>query len=116
MTSTAHFLKTIALGTCLFCNSLFAQTESLGHQAEQAMLNATKFLVDSLSTHGGYVWYYLPDHSRQWGEMEAYKTMIWMQDGTVSVGHALLDAYNVTHDEYFYQAAEKAADGIIWGQ
>ena len=33
--------------------------------------------------------------------------MIWVQDGTVSVGHMLLDSYDVTGDEYFYQAAKK---------
>ena len=80
------------------------------------MYKATKFMVDSVSTNGGYVWYYLPDQSRRWGEMEAYKTMIWMQDGTVSMGHLLLDAYNITRNEYFYLAAEKAAAAIIWGQ
>jgi PelA/Pel-15E family pectate lyase len=116
MTSTSQFLKAATIAACLFSNAMFAQTGELAHQTEDAMFKATKFLVDSLSTNGGYVWYYLPDRSREWGEMEAYKTMIWMQDGTVSVGHALLDAYNVTHNEYFYQAAEKAADGIIWGQ
>src|SRR5690348_10296507 len=109
MTSTFQFLKAATLGASLLCNSVFAQTDQLAHQTEEAMFKATKFLVDSLSTNGGYVWYYLPDRSREWGEMEAYKTMIWMQDGTVSVGHVLLDAYNATHNEYFYQAAEKAA-------
>lgn len=101
----------------LICNTAFAQKENLSQQAEQAMLKATKYMVDSISTNGGYVWYYLPDLSRRWGEMEAYETMIWVQDGgTVSVGHMLLDAYNVTGNEYFYQAAEKAAAAMIWGQ
>ena len=98
-------------------HTAFAQKEDLSRQAEQAMYKATKFMVDSVSTNGGYVWYYLPDMSRRWGEMEAYKTMIWVQDGgTVSVGHMLLDAYNITGNEYFYQSAEKAGDAMIWGQ
>jgi PelA/Pel-15E family pectate lyase len=81
------------------------------------MLRATKYMVEEVSTNGGYVWFYTPDLSRRWGEMEAYKTMIWTQDGgTVSVGHILLDAYRVTGNEYYYQAAEKAAAGLIWGQ
>jgi len=89
----------------------------LVQQAEQTMLNAAKFMVESVSYNGGYVWYYLPDLSRRWGEMEAYKTMIWVQDGgTVSVGHMLLDAYRATGNEYYYQAAEKAATAMIWGQ
>ena len=27
-----------------------------------------------------------------------------------------LEAYNATNDEYYYQAAEKAAAAVIWGQ
>lgn len=101
----------------LFGNKVFSQKQNLAQQSEQTMLKATKFMVNTVSYNGGYVWYYLPDLSRRWGEMEAYKTMVWVQDGgTVTVGHMLLDAYNTTHDEYFYQAAEKAANALIWGQ
>jgi Pectic acid lyase len=104
------------VATLLYTGNVYSQNKSLDQQAESAMLSATKFMVDSISTNGGYLWYYLPDLSRRWGEMEAYKTMIWVQDGTISVGHVLLDAYNATGNEYFYEAAEKAADGLIWGQ
>src|SRR4051794_1027400 len=94
-----------------------AQGSQLAQKAEDAMIRATKYMVEEVSTNGGYVWFYTPDLSRRWGEMEAYKTMIWTQDGgTVSVGHMLLDAYRVTGNEYYYQAAEKAAAGLIWGQ
>ncbi len=86
-------------------------------EVEAAMLNATNFMVETVSNNGGYVWYYMPDFSRQWGEMEAYKTMIWLQNpGTISMGHVFLDAYRVTENEYYYQAAQKAAAAIIWGQ
>ena len=114
-----QFLKVFYIAVIagsLFCNGVSAQKEKLPQQVEQAMYKATKFMVDSVSTQGGYLWYYLPDLSRRWGEMEAYKTMIWVQDGTISVGHMLLDAYNATGNEYFYDAAQKAADGLIWGQ
>ncbi len=94
-----------------------AQVNKLPIEAEQTMLQATKFMFEKASTNGGYVWYYSPDFSRQWGEMEAYKTMIWLQHpGTVSMGHLFLDAYKVTGNEYYYQAAVKAASAIIWGQ
>jgi PelA/Pel-15E family pectate lyase len=74
-------------------------------------------MVEVVSTNGGYLWNYLPDLSRRWGEMEAYKTMIWIQHpGTVSMGHLFLDAYKITGDEYYYQAAQKAAAALIWGQ
>jgi hypothetical protein len=32
------------------------------------------------------------------------------------MGHLFLDAYHATRDEYYYQAAEKAAGALIWGQ
>jgi PelA/Pel-15E family pectate lyase len=84
---------------------------------EQVMFRATCFMAEKVSTNGGYLWQYLPDFSRRWGEMEAYETMIWVQHpGTVSMGHLFLDAYNVTGNEYYYHAAEKAASAFIWGQ
>jgi len=95
----------------------WAQKPVLKKQAENAMLRASKFMIDEVSTNGGFVWYYLPDLSRRWGEMEAYKTMIWVQGGgTVSAGHVFLDAYRATGNEYYYQAAEKTAAALIWGQ
>lgn len=94
-----------------------AQTEKLAEEARETMLSATEFMVEEVSTQGGYLWYYLPDFSRQWGEMEAYKTMIWLQDpGTVSMGHLFIDAYRATNNDYYYQAAEDVASALIWGQ
>lgn len=96
---------------------LTAQNSKLVAEAEQTMLKATQYMVERVSMNGGYVWYYLPDFSRQWGEMEAYKTMIWLQHpGTISMGHLFLDAYRANGSEYYYQAAQKAAKAIIWGQ
>jgi len=83
----------------------------------QTMKRATHFMVERTAYRGGYVWSELPDKSRRWGEMEAYPTMIWVQPpGTATVGHLFLDAYHATRDEYYYQAAAKAADALIAGQ
>ena len=110
-------LSAIAICFCFCPLSPFSQTTQLSKDAEDAMLRATKYMVEKVSTNGGYVWYYTPDLSRRWGEMEAYKTMIWVQDaGTVSMGHLFLDAYEVTNNEYYYDAAAKAASALIWGQ
>ena len=93
------------------------QQYDLQKKVTDAMLKSSKYMLEEVSTNGGYVWYYLPDLSRRWGEMEAYKTMIWTQSpGTVSVGHMFLNAYKATNNEYYYQAAEKAAAALIWGQ
>jgi len=94
-----------------------AQSPQLENRAKETMLHATQYMVQEVSTNGGYLWHYLPDFSRRWGEMEAYKTQIWVQHpGTVSMGHVFLDAYSATGDEYYYEAAEKAAAALIWGQ
>lgn len=81
------------------------------------MKRATRFMVEKLAYRGGYLWSYLPDRSRVWGELEAYKTMVWVQPpGTATMGHLYLDAYHATGDEYYYQAAAKAAQALIDGQ
>ena len=81
------------------------------------MKRATTFMVDKVSYRGGYLWAYLPDMSRRWGEMEARETMIWLQPpGTSSMGHVFLDAYHATGDDYYYRAAEQVAAALIWGQ
>lgn len=101
------------------CNkAVIAQTKDITIEVENTMLRATKYMVDDVSTNGGFVWYYLPDFSRRWGELEAYKTQIWLQGsgGTIDMGNAFLDAYNATGNEYYYQAAENVVQALIWGQ
>ena len=82
-----------------------------------AMKRATTFMLEKVAYRGGYVWSYLPDLSRRWGEMEALDTMIWIQPpGTPTMGHLYLDAYHATRDEFYYAAAEQVAGALIWGQ
>ncbi len=86
-------------------------------QALAAMKTATTFMVEKVAYNGGYVWSYTPDMKRRWGELEAKPTMIWVQPpGTATMGHLFLDAYHATGDDYYYRAAEKAAEALIWGQ
>lgn len=60
-----------------------------------------------------YVAHYLTDFSRRWGELEGFKSQVWVQSpGTVSMGEVFLDAYKATGDEYYYQAAEKTNKGL----
>lgn len=79
--------------------------------AKLAMRRAAEFMMDSVSHEGAFVWSYLPDKSRMWGELEApFKTLVWIQPpGTPSVGHVMLDAYHATQDEYYYEQALKIA-------
>ena len=81
------------------------------------MLKATRFWVDRVSTRGGYLWRYLPDLSRRWGEMEAYESQITVQPpGTPTMGEVFLDAYRATGDEAYYEAAAQAARALVQGQ
>ncbi len=81
------------------------------------MKRATTFMVDKVAYKGGYVWSYLPDMSRRWGEMEARPTMIWIQPpGTPSMGHLYLDALHATGDDYYYRAAEQVASALAAAQ
>ena len=81
------------------------------------MKRATTFMVEKVATKGGYVWSYLPDFSRRWGEIEAKPSMVWVQPpGTATMGHLYLDAFHATGDAYYYRAAEDVAGALIAGQ
>ena len=86
-------------------------------QTLDTMKRATRFVVERVAVKGGYVWSYLPDLSRRWGEMEATPQMVWVQPpGTGTMGHLFLDAYHATGDDYYYGAATQAAEALIAGQ
>ena len=83
----------------------------------RAMRRAAAFMDEHVSYRGAYVWSYLPDLSTTWGEMQARRTMCWVQPpGTPSVGHCMLDAYHATGDETFYRAAEHTALALVDAQ
>ncbi|AXK37240.1 pectate lyase [Streptomyces armeniacus] len=85
--------------------------------AADALRRAAVFMDEHVSYRGGYVWSYLPDLSQSWGEMEARRTMCWVQPpGTPSVGHALLDAYHAGGDEGCYRAAERTGLALAAAQ
>jgi hypothetical protein len=71
---TSVLLLSIAL-----CKSTTGQDTKLVQDAKDAMLRSTRFMVEKVSTNGGYVWNYLPDLSRRWGKVEAKPTIIRIQ-------------------------------------
>jgi len=86
-------------------------------KVRQTMMTATRFMMDKVSYQGGFVWQYLPDFSRSWGELEARRSMVWIQpSGTPTVGLVLVDAYEATGDKYYLNAALKVAKTLIKGQ
>lgn len=106
------------VGVCVLASATaLAQESPTRSQVLDAMKRATTFMVEKVSTDGGYVWAYLPDLSRRWGEVEARRSMIWIQPpGTPAMGHLFLDAYHATGDEYYYKAAEQVAGALIRAQ
>jgi hypothetical protein len=79
---------------------VIAQKKDLAADAKKTMLDATRYMVEKVSTNCGYVGTYLPDLSSRWEELEFYKTQIQVQsDGVVSMGNIFLDAYDTTGDE-----------------
>ncbi len=110
------FLIATSFLICLGAGAATKKAQKLDEQVLKTMKTATEYMLNTVSYNGGFVWTYLPDFSREWGEMEAKRTMAWVQSGTPQVGQLLLDAYHATGDEYYYQAAEKVANALIWGQ
>lgn len=107
-------VRLLALLALILPSSAFAQSRA---EIERTMRRATGFMVERVADHGGYVWTYLPDFSRRWGEMEAEPGMLWVQaPGTATMGHLFLDAFNATGDPYYYDAAARTADALIAGQ
>ena len=92
------------------------RNSKLDDQVLQTMKKATEYMLNTVGYNGGFVWAYLPDLSRQWGEMESKRTMAWVQSGTPQMGNLFLDAYHATGDEFYYDCAEKVAASLIWGQ
>ena len=80
------------------------------------MRKASDFMVNTVSNHGGYLWYYAEDLSEQWGEAPARPSQIWVQTSTSDVGEMFIRAYKTTGDDYYLRYAEKAADVLIYGQ
>ena len=56
----------ITLLLLLYAVPAKTQEQNLVARAKQTMLNATRYMVENVSTQGGYLWYYLPRFSRRW--------------------------------------------------
>lgn len=116
----SSFIRAISFIGAILLPAVFSaaiSAEPSSDEVKDTMKRATRFMVEKVSHRGGYVWSYLPDFSRRWGELEARDTMIWIQPpGTATMGHVFLDAYHATGDEYYYVAAEQVAGAIIWAQ
>jgi PelA/Pel-15E family pectate lyase len=97
--------------------STLSQSATLSRQDVLAAIKkAAQFMVEKVAYRGGYVWAVSEDFSKRYGEVPARKSQIWVQDGTPLVGMTLLDAYDLTHDQFYLDGARKAADALVYGQ
>ena len=82
-----------------------------------AMRKAAQYFVNEVSTNGGYLFNYKSDFSMREGEEIASPTTIWVQPpGTPAIGLAFLEAYEVTGETLYLDAAISAARALVWGQ
>lgn len=81
------------------------------------MKKASAYMVNEVSCHGGYLWYYKEDLTEVFGEVPARKSQIWVQGaGTPAMGHIFLDLYKATGDREYLDYAKKTANALIFGQ
>lgn len=88
--------------------------------AVQAAMKRSTGFMRSISTNGGYCGIYSADLKQRFGEAtyeRARATEIWVQPpGTPSVGQCWLEAWRVTRDPAYREAAREVARALAWGQ
>ena len=91
--------------------------QTLHEQILETMRKAAMFYCTKVASHGGYVYYYSVDLKQRWGEGVATRNQIWVQPpGTPTVGMAYLKAFEATGDQFYLDAATKAAEALVYGQ
>jgi PelA/Pel-15E family pectate lyase len=114
-----------ALFACVICfaaSAVMAGAADAGQVAQRtavlsAAKKATRFMMETVSNRGGFLWVYKSDLSDQWGEIPAKKSQVWVQaPGTTNIGQLMLRAFETTGDPDYLGYAEKIANVLIYGQ
>ena len=75
MKKTLNQCKQAIVGFCamgIACTGMAQTNYNVSEkQILDVMKTATRFMMETVSYKGGFVWNYLPDMSRSWGELEA---------------------------------------------
>ncbi|MBD3182283.1 hypothetical protein GF312_08325 [Candidatus Poribacteria bacterium] len=112
-------IKLLVIATIIhfLFSPISAFADDILQQSETAMEKAVNYFYNTVSTKGGYLWFYSEDLSYREGEGKATETQIWVQPpGTPAVGSAYLRAYERTGCKKCLEAAKAAADALVWGQ
>ena len=106
----------LTVAIAAFQHNTLAQPFNRAHVLA-AMKKASVFYREQVAAHGGYVYHYSMDLSQRWGEGQATQNQIWVQPpGTPTVGLAYLKAYEATNDTFYLDAAQAAAEALVYGQ
>ena len=119
MTTSVRTITALVLVVLVQGHPLHAEatTADMRESAVEALKKAATYYSEKVATHGGYVYHYTLDLKVRWGEGAATVDQIWVQPpGTPTVGMAFLRAYEATHDRFFLDAAQKAAEALVYGQ
>lgn len=91
--------------------------DDLPEQARAALNRSVAFYHQQVAAHGGYVYLYSEDLSKQEGEGKTTRETVWVQPpGTPTVGEAYVKAYVRTGDAACLTAAKDAAECLLRGQ
>jgi len=100
-----------------FVSSVAGAENPTRDAASAALKRAVAFFGDEVSAQGGYLWRYSADLSRREGEGQAGRLTAWVQPpGTPTVGEALLEAFQLTGEARYLEAARDTALALVQGQ
>lgn len=103
--------------TMLWPAVALAQAGPAPDEVSAAMRKAAAFYADTVSTRGGYHYFYAADLSYGRSESSEGPTQVeYQREGTPIVALAYLDAYDATGDRLFLDAARKAGGAYVSGQ
>ena len=114
-----HFHTIVCMMVLLIpsANGAAAEDEGLRKRAAATLRRGCSYYRTKVASHGGYVYYYSLDLRQRWGEGVATTDQIWVQPpGTPTVGLAYLHAYRATEDRFYLDAAQQAAEALVYGQ
>ena len=115
MSHTFVFLA--VLMSMLLSDNVSGETAEMVDQAAETLRKASVYFRRHVGREGGYLWRYSEELDKAEGEGKVGPRTVWVEPpGTPAVGLAWLDAYRVTQDRYYLEAAREVGDCLVRGQ